>query len=218
MVKRAAASVLPSLVLAGLGLALTAIPLERAYGAAAPAPNLIVAPPDDRHLVRLPGNTRPEATARNDRGPVPDTLRMEDMQMLLRRPPQRQRAFERYLEAVQDPRSTSFHHWLTPVELAQRFGPSQHDIDVITRWLTHEGFRVDAVRPGTLLIVFSGTAGEVRKAFHTQIHYLDVGGQRHIANMSDPEIPAALAPAVAGIVSLHNLGPHPLHTPISQLR
>jgi subtilase family serine protease len=34
---------------------------------------------------------------------------------------------------------------------------------------------------------------------------------QHIANMSDPQIPAALAPAVVGIVSLNDFRPHPMH-------
>ena len=58
-----------------------------------------------------------------------------------------------------------------------------------------------------MVIDFSGTAGQVREAFSTEIHYLEVNGAQHIANMSDPQIPAALAPAVAGIVSLHDFVP-----------
>jgi subtilase family serine protease len=42
-----------------------------------------------------------------------------------------------------------------------------------------------------MVIDFSGTAGQVTQAFHTEIHKLDVAGAMHIANMSDPEIPAA---------------------------
>ena len=61
-----------------------------------------------------------------------------------------------------------------------------------------------------MVIDFSGTAGQVREAFHTEIHHLDVNGIKHIANMSDPRIPAALAPAVVGIVSLHDFRPHPM--------
>ena len=57
---------------------------------------------------------------------------------------------------------------------------------------------------------FSGTAGQVRSAFHTEIHNLEVNGVKHFANMSDPQIPAALEPVVAGIVSLHNFHPKPL--------
>jgi hypothetical protein len=36
-----------------------------------------------------------------------------------------------------------------------------------------------------------------------------VNGQAHIANMSDPQIPAALASTVAGVVSLNDFRPHP---------
>jgi subtilase family serine protease len=134
---------------------------------------------------------------------------MEHLQLLLKRPVERQRALERYTEEVQDPRSSSFHHWLTPAELTQRFGLAQHDINAITSWLTEQGFKVNAVNPGAPIIDFSGTARDVQRAFHTEIHYIEVGGQRHIANMTDPAIPAALAPAVAGIVSLNDLRPHP---------
>ena len=48
----------------------------------------------------------------------------------------------------------------------------------------------------------------MRSAFHTEIHQLDVKGVKHIANMSDPQIPVALAPAVVGVVSLHDFKPH----------
>ena len=39
-----------------------------------------------------------------------------------------------------------------------------------------------------------------------------MNGEKHIANMSDPRIPAALAPAMVGIVSLHDFSPQPMHT------
>ena len=40
-----------------------------------------------------------------------------------------------------------------------------------------------------------------------------MNGAKHIANMSDPRIPAALAPAVAGVVSLNNFMPRPMNQP-----
>ena len=60
-------------------------------------------------------------------------------------------------------------------------------------------------------IRFGGTAAQVESAVHTEIHNLSINGERHIANMSDPQIPAALAPLIAGIKGLHNFLPHPLH-------
>ena len=37
----------------------------------------------------------------------------------------------------------------------------------------------------------------------------EVNGVKHIANMNDPQIPAALAPAILGVVSLNDFMPHP---------
>src|SRR5580704_7568210 len=50
------------------------------------APRLITQPVDERVLVELTGNTRPEATLWNDRGRVDDTMPLEHMQLLLMRP------------------------------------------------------------------------------------------------------------------------------------
>ena len=62
-----------------------------------------------------------------------------------------------------------------------------------------------------MLIDFSGTAGQVRSAFHTDIHQLDVKGVKHFANMSDPKIPAAFSQAVVGVVSMNNFKPHAMY-------
>ena len=63
---------------------------------------------------------------------------------------------------------------------------------------------------GRTLLEFSGTAGQMRNAFHTEMHRLSVRGEEHFANMQEPQIPAALAPVVAGVVGLHNFHPKPL--------
>jgi subtilase family serine protease len=54
---------------------------------------------------------------------------------------------------------------------------------------------------------FNGTVVQVESAFHTEIHNLNIRGEKHIANVIDPQIPAALAPVVVGVKSLHNFFP-----------
>src|SRR5208337_2265566 len=80
-------------------------------------------------------------------------------------------------------------------------------------WLQSDGFQVNVVYPSGMLIGFSGSAGQGRQAFRTEIHDLEVRGVKHMANMTDPQIPAALAPAVVGVVSLHDFSPRPMHKP-----
>src|SRR5262249_8172706 len=90
----------------------------------------------------------------------------------------------------------------------QDYGLSQADINTITRWLQSFGLTVNFVYPSAVLVDFSGTARQVEQAFHTEIHNFEVNGQSHIGNIRDPQIPAALAPAMAGVVSLHDFPPH----------
>jgi len=166
---------------------------------------------DERLLFPLRGSTRPEATPNNDRGRVDDDLPMPHMLLQLRRPPEQEKALEQFLNDLQDPRSPNFHKWLSPQQFGQTFGVSQQDLDVITRWLQSQGFTVNLVYPSRMLIDFSGTARHVRGGFHTEIHKFEVRGAGHIANTSDPQIPAALAPVVVGVVSLNDFKPHALH-------
>ncbi|HEU0369017.1 MAG TPA: protease pro-enzyme activation domain-containing protein [Candidatus Acidoferrum sp.] len=133
------------------------------------------------------------------------------MLLQLERSPQQEAALQLFIEQLQTKGSPSFHHWLTAQEFGARYGVDQLDLEAVTAWLRSEGFQVNVVYPNGMLIDFSGTAGQVRKAFQTEIHHLAVEGNMHIANMSEPRIPAALAPVIAGVVSLHDFRPRPMH-------
>ncbi len=168
---------------------------------------------DESRLVTLKGNTRPEANATNDRGAVADDFQMEHMLLQLQRPPEQEQALKEFLDQLHDPASPNFHRWLSAQEFGEKYGLAQDDLNTITTWLQSHGFQVNVVYPSGMLIDFSGSAGQVREAFRTEIHDLEVRGVKHMANMSDPQIPAALAPAVVGVVSLHDFTPHLMHKP-----
>ena len=174
---------------------------------------LITHPIDESRLVRLRGNTRPEANADNDRGPVPDDFPMEHLLLQLKRAPELEQEFNEYIDSLTDKSSPNFHHWIMAPEQGEKYGLAQEDLDTITDWLVSHGFTVGYVYPNRMVIAFSGTASEIREAFHTEIHYLDVRGEQHFANMSDPEVPQALAPAIVGVVSMHNFEPRQLTIP-----
>jgi len=166
----------------------------------------------DGRMVQLKGNTHPLARPEFDRGPAPDGLPAERMLLVLQRGPDQEAALRQLMEDQQTKSSPQYHQWLSPEEFGQRFGPADADIQTITGWLASEGFRVNRVSNGRTVIEFSGTAGQVRRTFHTQISKFVVGGEEHWANASDPQIPAALAPVVRGIVSLHNFRKQPMHS------
>lgn len=166
---------------------------------------------DETNRVVLAGNTRSEAQAANDRGAVANDFAMEHMLLQLKRSPEQELALQRFIDELHTQGSPNFHRWLTAQEFGERFGLAQAELEAVTNWLESHGFRVNVVYPSGMLIDFSGTAAQVNLAFWTEIHHLEVKGERHISNVSDPRIPAALAPVVAGVVSLHDFRPHTMH-------
>jgi subtilase family serine protease len=164
---------------------------------------------DEGRLVTLAHNTRPEAVSANDAGRVADGFALPHMMLQLKRSPNREAALETFIAALHDPGSADYHHWLTPAQFAESYGAASADAQKVADWLGAHGFTVHGVQSSGLMIDFSGTAGQVAQTFHTEIHRLNVGGVAHFANMSDPQIPAALAPAIAGVVSLHDFHPKP---------
>ena len=191
-------------------LFLLAVPAARAENV---RPVLITQTVDESNLVTLGGNTRPEAKAKYDRGRVEDNLLMEHLLLLLKRSSEQERELEKFIDELHDSSSPTFHRWLTAEEFGERFGVAKQDRDTIKGWLQSHGLKINVDYTNDLLIDFSGTAGQVREVFHTEIHNLNVKGVKHIANMSDPRIPAALAPAVVGVVSLHDFPPHAMYRP-----
>jgi subtilase family serine protease len=179
---------------------------------AAPNPR-ITAAIDDGVRVTLVGNTRPETTSANDLGPVDNGLALDDMLLLLQRAPAQQAALDAYTASLSDKSSPNYHKWLTAAQVGSSYGVAQADIDQVTGWLQSHGLTVNTVYPNKMVIDFSGTAAAVQEAFGAEIHAYEVNGVRHIANASDPRIPAALAPVVAGVVSLHDFTPRPMHKP-----
>jgi subtilase family serine protease len=167
----------------------------------------IVSPVNENDLVQLKGSTPLLAIEKFDRGAVADSMPMEHMYLVLRRSSEQESAVEQFIAALHDPHSTSFHQWLTADELGEKFGPAEQDLDTILSWLRGQGFTINLVHKSGLTIDISGTAGQVRNAFHTEIHQYLVNGEQHIANASDPKIPAALAPVVVGFASLNDFRP-----------
>jgi pseudomonalisin len=172
-------------------------------------PDRIRAQINESEVRTLRRNTHPMARIENDAGPAPADLPMERILLLLKRSAQQESALQDLLQKQQTISSPEYHRWLTPEEFGRRFGPSEGDVQTITRWLGAHGFQIARLSRGRTLIEFSGTAGAVADAFHTEIRQYLVKKEKHWANATDPTIPAALAPVVGGIAMLHDFRSRP---------
>jgi uncharacterized membrane protein len=173
----------------------------------------VLQPVDDTLRVRLARHVHPLAKPENLVGTVPPSQPMERMVLVLRPDTVQEEALQELIRAQHDPASVYYHQWLTPQAFGERFGASANDVAQVAGWLETEGLNVEGVTASRRAIVFSGTAGQVENAFHTEMRRYSVQGQIHYANATDPEIPQALAGVVRGIVSLHDFRSAPAHTP-----
>ena len=137
-----------------------------------------------------------------DEGSIESDTRLDRMLLVLQSSAAQQAALDALIKAQQDPGSPQYHEWLTPAEFGAQFGVDGPELALVTSWLATHGFTVEEISAGRRLIVFSGTGGEVASAFHTELHRYNVDGVEHIANASNPQIPAALAGVVGGVVTL----------------
>ena len=158
-------------------------------------------------LTTLRGGTPPLLALSQDQGALPDSTPANRMLLVLKRSDAQESQLQQTLADLHDPSSASYHRWLTPETFGSQFGPADADIQAVTTWLASQGFSVGKVARGKAAIEFSGTAGQVRRAFHTELHTFTHEGVVFHSNNADPQIPAALAPVVAGLASTNDIQP-----------
>ena len=76
----------------------------------------ISAPVDSSQVVPLAGRQPAWAQPQADVGAVPADLRLSHLTLVLARAPEVQKAFEQFLKNQQNPASSDYHRWLTPLE------------------------------------------------------------------------------------------------------
>ncbi|OOG40363.1 protease pro-enzyme activation domain-containing protein [Rhodanobacter sp. C05] len=148
-----------------------------------------------------------------------DSFKMNHLQLVLKPSAARQAALTSLIADQHNPKSSSFHQWLTPEQFGASYGVADSDIAAVTSWLKAQGFTVNNVYPNKTQIDFSGTVGQVKAAFHTQenIYNFGKGGnakEQHIANAGDISIPLALKDVVAGVMGLNDFHPKAMNRPI----
>ena len=164
-------------------------------------------------LVALPDHHPQWANKENSTGLVPPGLPLEQLTLVLSRSPQQEAALQTFLAQQQESGSPNYHRWLTPAEMGERFGLSEHDLAALSDWLQSQGLHVNWVSPSRIFLRFGGTAGAVDRAFQTELHTYKTNpsGIERMSVSSDPMVPLALKPAIKAIHGLYSVEDHPFH-------
>jgi hypothetical protein len=159
---------------------------------------------DENALAILPGTLHPLARQEFDRGAVADDFPLRRLLLRMARPAGREKALQQFLADVHTSGSPVYHHWVRPEEFGERFGASDDDTQLVTEWLQAHGLAVARVAKNRSMIEFSGTAGQLREALHTEIHQYSVQGKTYFANANEISVPAAIAARIGGFAPINS--------------
>lgn len=173
------------------------------------AVNRITQAIDDRDSVALRGSVHPLLQKAIDQGRMDGSTQLQGVSLVFKRTAEQDAAAEKFLQDVQDPKSASYHKWLTPEQYADRFGLSTADLAKVTAWLQSQGFAVNRVARGRTQLWFTGSVTQIETAFRTEMRNFTVKGEAHFANSVEPSVPSALGDVVLGVHSLSNFRPKP---------
>lgn len=164
----------------------------------------------------LQNTVSPRAKSSVDLGTAPGSLQLNGLMLQFNMTAAQQAALKQLLAEQQNPQSAHYHQWLTPQQYGEQFGLSADDMAHVTSWLTAQGFTVTGVAKSSNFVTFSGTAAQVQHAFGTTVHSLSLNGERHVANLTDPVLPSAIAKVVSNISGLNDFRPEP-HLRVKQV-
>jgi subtilase family serine protease len=111
-----------------------------------------------------------------------------------------------YATQVSTPGTPEYRQFLTPSEVAARFGPSPSTVAEVRAWLAGGGLTLRPTVGDGTVVPFTGTATAVSAAFGTVLGSERLpSGRIAYANRSAPLVPAGLAPQVQEVVGLDDL-------------
>jgi len=119
--------------------------------------------------------------------------------------------FQRYLHDVYDPASPIYRQFLSPTDLAARFGPSQEAYDAVARYFASQRFTTLELSPNRLTLTLAAARADAETAFAVHIDEYAGAGRVFHANDRDPSLPPEIAAHVQAISGLSTFAqPAPL--------
>ena len=111
---------------------------------------------------------------------------------------------EALARAVSNPKSGSYHHYLTPAQFRQQFAPTANQVAQVQNWLTSQGFTLVYTPQNNHYVSAEGTIAQAQAAFGTGFgkYHVRAVGLTLRSPSADVSIPNSLAALVSGVAGL----------------
>jgi subtilase family serine protease len=104
--------------------------------------------------------------------------------------PQNEAAFEKTVDALYDPASPTYHHWLTDDDL-KKFAPPQAQLQAVQKELESRGLTLISSDENGFSLRVRGTTANAEHAFNTSIHQFQHNGKTFRANVQNAQLNGA---------------------------
>ena len=110
------------------------------------------------------------------------------------------------LQAISEPTSASYGHWLSNQTFDETYGPAKASVTAVQDWLRSQGFQVTQTLPSGMYVEASGTVAQVQKTFGTQLRNYSYLGKTVRANATELSLPsgtpAGVSSAISGVLGI----------------
>jgi uncharacterized repeat protein (TIGR03803 family) len=121
-------------------------------------------------------------------------------------------ALTNLLREIYSPASANYHHYLTPEQFAERFGPTEKDYRALMEFAKSNHLTVTGVHPNRALLDVNGAVADIEKAFHLTLRTYRHPTEARNFHAPDAEPSLDIAIPVLGISGLDDFNlPRPMN-------
>jgi subtilase family serine protease len=120
-------------------------------------------------------------------------------------------ALTNLLEQLYDPSSPQYHHWLTPNQFAEMFGPTEQDYQALIAFANANGLTVTGTHPNRTLLDVKSSVVNIERVFHVAMRVYQHPKEARTFYAPDVEPSIDLSVPLLHISGLNNfVVPHPM--------
>ena len=113
-------------------------------------------------------------------------------------------AYENDLAQIYTPGSPSYHQFLTPDQIVQRYAPSNSQLKVVQDWLTQHGYTIISTDSLRSSIKVQATVASIEHSLNIQLSSFSILGHEFFMQQGVPTLTGQVASLVQSVVGLNN--------------
>ena len=108
------------------------------------------------------------------------------------------------LKQIYDPASPEYHHYQTPEQFTEQFGPTETDYQAVITYAQANGFMVTGKHPNRMLLDVEGSVSVIERAFHIRMSEYQHPTEKRTFYAPDAAPSLDLATPILSISGLNN--------------